>query len=222
VVKSEYDAAGNRTKMTDAENQDTTYAYDSLNRVAQIDAFNGQQYVFTYDTLGRRTNLNRPGTVPWESVYTYNTRSQLTAIEDKSAGTTYDSWTYTYDNVGNRASATRLGQPAISYGYDLIYQLTSAGASSYSYDKVGNRLSAPTGVATYNYSNQILTRDLWSYTHDNNGNRIQADLSGDPTAKNTDEWDYENRLMAIRDANGNLIASYKYDPFGKRIYRQST
>jgi len=55
TVQYGYDAASNRTSMTDPQNLPTRYGYDTLNRLTSL-AFNGQNpgFGFGYDTLSRR------------------------------------------------------------------------------------------------------------------------------------------------------------------------
>jgi len=42
-----YDAAGNRTTMTDPANGVTNYSYDSLNRLTGLTDFNSNNFGFT-------------------------------------------------------------------------------------------------------------------------------------------------------------------------------
>jgi YD repeat-containing protein len=87
---------------------------------------------------------------------------------------------------------------------------------SYSYDAVGNRLSS-LGVNPYSYnpSNQLISTPSGSYTYDNNGNTLT-----DPSGKSY-TWDFENRLVsAVVPGTGTV--TFKYDPFGRRIQKNST
>ncbi len=55
-----YDEAGNRTSLTDPEAGNTSYVYDSLNRLTTLTNFQSQQFTFSYDGLSRRTQMTRP------------------------------------------------------------------------------------------------------------------------------------------------------------------
>lgn len=222
AVKYGYDAASNRTSMTDPQNLPTAYTYDVLNRLSTV-AFNGQNpgFGFGYDSLSRRTSLTRPNAV--NTTYGYDAVSRLTSILHKLGTTTLDGATYTYDNAGNRLTRTdkRLNT-TLTYGYDNIYQLLSAKQGSttketYTYDLVGNRLSS-LGVSPYQYnsSNELLSIPTVSYTYDNNGN----------TKTKTDgtqyTWDFENRLTQVVLPNSGGTVNLKYDPFGRRIQKSFT
>jgi RHS repeat-associated protein len=139
----------------------------------------------------------------------------------QAGSTTLDGASYTYDYAGNRTSKTNdLNGTTWNYGYDPIYELlqvTHDGSTkeSYSYDAVGNRLSS-SAVPTYSYntSNELTSNSSGSYTYDANGNTLS-----DPSGKSY-SWDFENRLVqAVVPGTGTV--AFKYDPFGRRIYKSS-
>ena len=219
AVKSGYDAASNRTSMTDPQNLPTAYGYDTLNRINSL-AFNGQNpgFTFGYDGLSRRTSLNRPNGV--NTAYLYDTVSRVTSILHKLGTTTLDGATYTYDSAGNRKTRTdkRLNT-TLTYTYDNIYQLQLAKQGtttkeSYTYDAVGNRLSS-LGVSpyTYNSSNELTGLPGVTYTYDRNGSVL---TKSDGTAY---AWDYENRLKQVTLPGTGGTVTFKYDPFGRRIQK---
>lgn len=94
-----------------------------------------------------RTSFTEQGvTAGAVSTYGYDSKSQLTTVVEKNpVGTSTASWTYTYDNAGNRltqdlAGATGSTQPAkTTYTYNSVNQLTktSADTSTWSYDATG-------------------------------------------------------------------------------------
>jgi YD repeat-containing protein len=111
-----------------------------------------------------------------------------------------------------------------NYGYDNIYQLLSATPSSgmaetYTYDPVGNRLSS-VGAASYNYnsSNELTSSSAATYGYDLNGNAV---TKNDSTGITTYTWDFENRLTSVTLPGTGGTVSFKYDPFGRRIYKYS-
>ncbi len=222
TVSYSYDAASNRTSMTDPESGISSYVYDPLNRLTSLTNFQSQQFTFSYDALSRRTQLTRPNGV--NTAYTYDNLSRLLSVLHQLGGNTIDGATYTVDSVGNRTGKTNhLNSQIASFSYDPIYQLTqvtmnAATTESYSYDQVGNRLSS-LGVSpyTYNSSNQLTSLPGVTFTYDNNGNTTgKTDASG--TTSNT--WDLENRLASVTLPNQSAV-SFKYDPFGRRIQKTS-
>ena len=130
------------------------------------------------------------------------------------------------DNAGNRTSKTDWQAGVTSnYSYDAIYQLTQVlqGAStteSYTYDPVGNRLSS-LGVSPYSYnsSNELTSTPSATYGYDLNGNAI---TKNDSTGITTYAWDFENRLTSVTLPGSGGTVTFKYDPFGRRIYKSSS
>ena len=112
-----------------------------------------------------------------------------------------------------------------TYGYDNIYQLLSAtkgGSTSeaYTYDPVGNRLtSLAVPSFSYNPSNELASTSSATYGYDLNGN---AATKNDSTGSTTYNWDFENRLSSVVLPGSGGTVTFKYDPFGRRIYKSST
>ena len=158
---------------------ETGYTRLSPNPVATI----------TYDLAGRRQTLSYPNLVG--TTYTPNRASFLTSLLTLyDQQTTINSFAYTPDGMGNRATMTDLaGQHA--YTYDDTYQLINATHPNmplehFSYDEAGNRLTS----------------------------EGQAPSSGRSTEY---VYDFENRLIEVNYTG--MVAQYKYDPFGRRIQK---
>jgi YD repeat-containing protein len=56
-------------------------------------------------------------------------------------------------------------------------------------------------------------------TLDNNGNTI---TKGDSTGATQYFWDFENRMTSVTLPGSGGTVSFKYDPFGRRIYKSSS
>jgi RHS repeat-associated protein len=222
-----YDAASNRTGFTDPESGSTSYAYDTLNRLQTLtppSAISSGNFGFSYDALSRRTQMTRPNGL--KSIYAYHNLSHLTSVLHQSGSTTLDGASYGLDNAGNRTSRTP--QPsgtASNYSYDNIYELTdvtqgSTTTESYTYDPVGNR-TASLGVSSYtnNSSNELTATSNASYTYDANGNTLTKVVGSNTT---TYAWDFENRMTSLTLPGTGGTVSFKYDPFGRRIYKSSS
>ncbi len=106
------------------------------------------------------------------------------------------------------------GDQSVSYGYDRLYRLTGAtastGSTGYSYDPAGNRLSMTAGTQTgysYDRADRITSAGSVSYTVNANGNLV---------ARGADSFGYDqaNRLKSA--TVGSTGATYSYDGDGKR------
>jgi RHS repeat-associated protein len=219
-----YDAASNRTSLTLPDGSSDGYQYDTLNRLKSLtDSLTGQ-FNFSYDTLSRRTGLTRPNGV--NTNYGYDSLSRLLSVLHQSGANTLDGASYTYDSAGNRTAKTnKLNNITEEYTYDPLYQLTQVaqGATtteSYSYDAVGNRLSS-LGVSSYSYnsSNELTSTSAAAFTYDNNGNTL---TKADSTGTRNYTWDFENRLASVVLPGTGGTATFKYDPFGRRIQKAFT
>jgi RHS repeat-associated protein len=145
-------------------------------------------------------------------------------LHEVGTSTPLDGATYTYDNAGNRLTREDERTSATTnYGYDNIYQLTSAtGGSneSYTYDLVGNRLtSASVPNYTVNSSNELTSTNNATYTYDDNGNTL---TKADSTGTTSYNWDFENRLTSVALPGSGGTVTFKYDPFGRRIQKASS
>jgi RHS repeat-associated protein len=223
-----YDAASNRASMTAPGGGATTYTYDSLNRLTSLTDANSGQFGFGYDALSRRTFLTRPNGVG--TSYSYDSLSRLLSVLH-NGGSLPGSASYTYDAAGNRTSKTAMqaGNPKpvsvlSQYSYDPIYELTQAVvngslAESYTYDAVGNRHTSA-GPTSYNYnaSNELTSTSAATYTYDGNGNTASKT---DSTGTTNYTWDFENRLTSVTLPGTGGTVNFKYDPFGRRIYKSS-
>jgi RHS repeat-associated protein len=219
-----YDAASNRTSLTDSAGAVSSYSYDSLNRLTGLANSNSGSFGFAYDALGRRTSLTRPNGV--NTSYSYDTLSRLLSVLH-NGGSLPGSAGYTYDAAGNRLTKTAVQEATPSpvsvtsnYSYDPIYELTQSVvggtlAEGYSYDPVGNRLTSA-GPTSYNYnsSNQLTSTSVATYVYDNNGNTTSR---RDSTGTTSYTWDFGNLLTSVTLPGTGGTVNFKYDPFGRRI-----
>ena len=74
------------------------------------------------------------------------------------------------------------------------------------------------GTYTTNSSNELTAVNGVLYGYDNNGNTVTRTDSNGTTQY---AWDFENRLTQVTLPNSGGTVSFKYDPFGRRIYKQS-
>lgn len=211
-----YDNNGNVTSRTNALGKTRTYTYDKLDRVLtetdERSKTTTREYFVTGQlksqttTLGHKTSydLDDDGRVA----------TMVEARGNTSGATPADyTWTYTYDEAGNR---TRVVDPLgndVDYAYDAVNNLTQVedqrgNATDYAYD-VLNRLwkvTPPAAGATgtlfteyvYDAGGNLASRG------DPNGNATTwtYDLDGRMTSRTTPvgTWNYDY------DENGNLTA----------------
>ena len=232
TVSNVYDSVGNRLSCTYPGGRLVNSIYDKLNRlqtvtnsagliaaysyvgpwlVAQRDYGNGTRMLMGYDSIRRL-------------IYDFHlVISSNTNIESRS---------YTWDASHNQTAMTdqlALLLDARTFRYNSLNQLTQSvtavvgPTNIYNLDHVGNRLSVVSnGVAgIYTMSNtlpqpadfqmnQYSTTPFDARLYDANGNLTNA-------GPQRFAYDYRNRLVSYTNTSSGVAATYKYDPFGRRV-----
>ena len=218
-----YDQNGNRISMIDPTGL-TTYNYDVLNRLTSITNNQGLTTTFAYDALGRRTSMTHDNGVVTN--YTYDAASQLLSlVHQLGLNPPVNSFTYTYDKVGNRKTKADSAGTA-SYTYDTLNRLVQATnpiptnpLETFTYDAVGNRTdSNQNGLSNFNQGNQLQDDANFTYSYDNNGNQIQK-TNNTTSAFTLFEYDAENNLIRVVREDGSVV-NYKYDGLDRRIEKE--
>ena len=203
-----YDNMGNIATYTDG-NGTVTYTYDAQGQL--LTATDGTTtYSYTYDTVGNILTANG-------HTYTYGN------ADWKDLLTAYDGEAITYDAIGNPLSyynGTRW-----TFTWEDGRQLTTAtdGTTnvSYTYDSDGIRTSKTVnGVKhTYVYASGRLLRETFGDTtldffYSNSGQPYALSHNGTTYYYITN---VQGDVMQIVDADGEVVATYEYDPYGNTI-----
>ena len=184
-----YDAVGNLQAVTNANHVATQYQYDEMNRLREVDI--------------RKNNQNDPPTP-------------------------LAHYTYQVGAAGNRLHVTEASGRGVTYGYDNVYRLTSEaitldphqvnGTVNYTHDHVGNRLSR-THAAGISATLAQKVPAVLSSTYDVNdrldGNTYDNDGNTTGSPGNTDQYDFEDRLISRN--NGQV--QFVYDGDGNRVQK---
>ncbi|PKN59759.1 MAG: hypothetical protein CVU53_06580, partial [Deltaproteobacteria bacterium HGW-Deltaproteobacteria-11] len=213
-----YDARGNKAGYTSPEGLEHTYAYRKNDQLASV-TVDGKVFSVAYDKY-RPIKLTSPDGI--ETTFTYNANDRLTGLTTSGPSGALLERHYNYDNVGILQSrSTEHGD--YRYAYDDLYRLTTADRptsanEAFTYDKLGNRLSslATTGTWTYNANSELILNSQAEYEYDANGNTFKKIQNGQITLY---EYNARDQLEKIYLPDGR-IATYGYDPAGRRIRKQ--
>ena len=228
-----YNKNGAKKSFTYPNGQTVNYTYDANNQITGVNVPYAGNISYDAYQWTRPTNVTLPsGSGAKQYAYDELMRTKTITSNDPSNNALMN-YQYTYDKMDNIKTRTESGNTSgirrtSAYDYDALYRLTEvkqddAQTNAYTYDEVGNRLTsnATTGDWTYNNNNELLSlpgengqSSSTSFVYDANGNTIQRSVNG--TIQNF-VYDVDNRLIEVRDASNNLIATYTYDPFGRRI-----
>jgi RHS repeat-associated protein len=199
----QYDAAGNRTRMTwpdtGANALYVAYVYDVLNRVTMVEengATSGPGLLasYGYDSLGRRSTLARAGGAGAATGYTYDGASRLYTLTQTLAGSASVTYTLGYNaasqivskQVSNSAYVAHPGSITAGYVANGLNQYTSATGITASY--------VPANSAALSYDP---------------AGRLQTETTAGATTSLLYSGD---ALVGEYDSSGNIIARYAMGP----------
>ena len=171
-----------------------TFAYDSFHRLTGIELNGVSEVGYTLNDRNQRTEVQYPD-VNWN--YGYDDKGQLTGAE-KSVGDISETYSYTYDGIGNRLTAQE-GTSQFSYTSNLLNQYTQVNAAQPTYDADGNMLT---------------TGDGWIYAWNGENRLIRAENEDTVVEMNYDYAGrrFEKKVYANSEAGtpGTLLHHYKY------------
>lgn len=220
AMLSEYDADGNRTKLTwGTGGPFVTYSYDGLNRMTDILESGSTNLVhIDYDNVGRRQKLTRGNGV--STVYGYDTVSRLNDVKLMAGTSTTNEYTFTYtpaDEISQKTisngSFSWTGAVAVNRGYTangLNQYATITGIANPTYDPKGNLTSA--GGNTYSFAaendiaTQVIGSSTWRFYYDPLHRMVGSQQAGN-------QLDYDgNEIVAEYNTSGTLLRRYVFGP----------
>ena len=205
-----YDSGnGSLTGMGLPANGSYTYSYDALQRLT------GRTLKLGSSNFLTRSYSFVPGTG------TDGTTMMVASLSTaKGDGSSLNSYSYTYDDVGNITAIS--GSTQAQYTYDDLGQMLTETLGdttyTYTYDDAGNILTASDGTTTHSYSyGDAQWKDLLT-AYD--GQSITYDAIGNPTSwydGTAFTWELGRRLMSAVNSSTGLDNSYTYDSDGLRL-----
>jgi len=168
-----HDDAGNRTSMTEANGDVTSYGYDAIYRLVSEEKRNNQQqviytYAYSYDGVGNRESMTHDAA---QTSYFYDNNNKLTSLTGPDGETDFR-----YDGNGNITVIAMGGLEPVTweYQYDYENRLTSVTnpsyTAAYTYSAEGLRLRVQESNAQY--------ADRW-FQYDGVRPVLEGTLSGD-------------------------------------------
>ena len=229
IIRYEYDAVGNLSKLIYPDNTAVTYAYDANRNLIRVTDWANRVTSYTYDVNNNVVGVTKPDGSVTTTVYD-NKQRVTSTVEKTSSGAVitgfeyvYDDLSriteekvlanstkiyYTYDNLG-RVTARTIKQlsdqsvlSAETFAYDAAGNLTDAGSSSFQYD-TNNRLVAFGGsTVSYDMDGNLLSNGSMSCTYDSANRLITA---GGHT------YTYNAEEVRIRNLCAEEDTAYTYD-----------
>jgi RHS repeat-associated protein len=239
-IQYTYRANGTRASFTYPDGVRVTYAYDPNNQIKTIATPQG-----SIDFAAYQWQVPTVVTVPGVTkTITYDALLRPTQIKVQANGSGSPGnpsgplrmvFDYQYDGQNNPVRRSTLDGDFL-YQYDPLDRLTSASppasllttptnpgglpAEGYAYDAVDNRVASQhqPGPWSYNTDNQLLqygqgTQQV-ALQYDANGQTVRRTQNG---VTRTTTYDAAERPIDLRDDLGNVLATYYYDPSGRRL-----
>ena len=219
-----YDDNGNVLTKKYSDILNFVNEYDSKDRITST-TFAGKTTNYTYDSDGQLVSAN-------DDTYAYDSRGNITSKTESGTTTTFtystDGWKdllvkvndddLTYDANGN---VLTYGDKKFTWntGRTLESIVDGDNTYSYTYDENGIRTSKTVnGVTTYyNTDNGVILSqtdgtNTWYFQYDTNGTPLGFVLNGTQYFYITNQM---GDILAITDANGDIVGNYEYDAWGK-------
>ena len=212
-----YDTVGNVLTYSQTGEGTITYTYDNQGQLLQ--AAGDTTYTYTYDNVGNILTASN-GSVT--HTYTYADANW------KDLLTKFDGVSITYDASGNPLSYYNGTNWTYTWaaGRRLMSAVGGGNTVNFSYNEDGSRASKTVNGTRHNY-----TWDGTTLVRDYYGNTIldfSYDASGRPYAMHYNSTPYfyilnlQGDVIRMIDGNGNTVANYEYDPYGKVISATGT
>jgi RHS repeat-associated protein len=199
----DYDEAGRLTALALGNGLQTTYAYypwttaNGLGRLQRIQTGAVQDLLYTYDAVGNVITITDTTNAGQVQNFSYDALDRLITATTTLTGTGQYNEAYQYNAIGNIASTTTLG----AYTYQ---------GASVSGCTTGTLASKPHAVTHLSGTQK--------YWYDCNGNMTQrVEMSGTVPITYTQQWDAENRLVAVTNTVTSQTTTFVYDGDGNRV-----
>ncbi|MBX3671703.1 MAG: VCBS repeat-containing protein [Burkholderiales bacterium] len=217
-----YDPASNIASRLDARGVTAVYAYDALNRIAQI-AYPDETVVYTYDAcangIGRACSVSdKTGTTSWA----YDIKGRVIAKTQNVGGLT-QTVTYGYNAAGQLDSLVTPSGQVVHYAYENNRPVSVTVNGTKVLDQVFYEPFGPNGGWRWGNSTP-LRPNFHSRLHDADfrAESITSDLplaGGVKAIAKTYAWDGASRIETITDiANSALSATYGYDDLDRLTF----
>jgi RHS repeat-associated protein len=223
MLSYQYDAAGNRTRITHPDGFYAGYAYNAASQLTSIVDNSGVTLAsFVYDDLGHRSSLSRASGAG--TGYGYDAVGRLTSLTQDLAGTGYDNTvglTYSSSNQITQRTQSNDNYSWLEHSsllsnasFNGLNQETVVASASLGYDSRGN-LTTGNGAWNYGYDaeNHLTTASSGS---------ANVSLSYDPTgmlnkmtpaSAGSTEFLYDGAdLVAEYDSSGNVLRRFVHGP----------
>ncbi|MBL0042694.1 MAG: RHS repeat protein [Xanthomonadales bacterium] len=237
-----YKANGQKASYTAPDGTPFGYDYTDHGQLAAITIPDEGTIAYSNFQWSRPQTITYPGNIVRTQTFDALMRTQSITVKN-AQNATLMAYGYDYDAVGNITQKTTEHGP-YHYGYDALDRLIRADYPNgqnndqindsfepntfpfkddqFSYDLLGNRLTDQAQTTTapwqYNANNELLNSGLNLYAYNENGSTVEKQAPNEQIEQRY-VYNTEERLAEVKDQSGTTIATYYYDPFGRRLWK---
>ncbi len=200
VIRYEYDAVGNLSKIIYPDNTSVTYAHDANHNLIRVTDWANRTTIYTYDANNRVIGVTKPDGSVTTTVYD-NKQRVTSTVEKTSNGAIITGFEYTYDDLSRIIEEKVLANSTkMCYTYDNLNRVTTRtvkqliddlviSTETFTYDAAGNITDAPDSCFIYDTNNRLVVF---------NGNPVSYDMDGNMLSGNSLACTYDsaNRLIS--------------------------
>jgi RHS repeat-associated protein len=218
-----YDEDGNPMSLAQPNGVTTTYAHDSLGRLASLTSKRGAttlaSYAYTLGPTGSRMRVDEAGGTA--RVYGYDALYRLTSETVSGSGASDYARSYSYDSVGNRLTQTTTGAGAgsVAYTYDSRDRLLTEAGVTHTWDNNGNLTGRSGDSYGWDFEDRLVRvtkadGTIVDYVYDTDGNKVRTTVTptggGQAVVTNflVDTLGGLSEVVAETDAAGTVGAYY--------------
>ena len=238
-----YYANGQKQSYTAPDGTLITYAYSAHGQLNRLSIPGEGDIVYSNFKWTRPQTITYPGNTVRTVGYDALLRTKTIHVRNSQNQVLMD-YGYDYDAVGN-ITEKRTEYGPHRYQYDNLDRLTVAdypnGPQSdqindsflpntfpfaddrYSYDLIGNRQTDQAQTTTtpwaYNGNNELLHAGFAAFDYDAAGSTIAERDPQTDAATRSYRYNSEERMSEVRGEANQPIASYYYDPMGRRLWK---
>ena len=221
-----YTPNGNVASYTAVDGKSYSYLWDNADNFSGIIIPGEGTLSLGYDSVNgsQPTQIQFPGGI--KQLFEYTDLRQLKNIHSvDQPGNTVMNREYSFISgpvEGAAISGITTEHGNYAYSYDAAYRIKDATLGSgseehYTYDAIGRRQPAAAQPWTYNNQGAVTDTGEAQFTYDANGNRkTQTDASGTTSFF----YDESDRLVRVEKPAGSVVAKYKYDFTGRRLWKE--
>jgi RHS repeat-associated protein len=238
-----YAPNGQKVSYTAIDGTTFSYGYDAAKNLSSIVIPNEGTIEYGDYRWTRPGRVTYPGGTVRTLTYDGLLRSERILVQNAASEVLMD-YRYQYDAVGNITEKNTEHGP-YRYEYDRVDRLTVADYPNgpnndqinesmaphtfpfaddrYTYDLLGNRLTDERQTQhfqwQYNQNNELLHSGFATYEYNDSGSTTAKKDPGTGQPIQRYRYNSEERMNEVRDSQGNLVAEYYYDPFGRRLWK---